>query len=102
MKDLRSNQNLTRKQPFEIEIDGEKITAYPGETVAAALTAAGKQILNYTAHQSPRGIFCGIGICWSCIVEINGIPNQRACQTLAVPGCQVRTQKGPGKWQANR
>jgi predicted molibdopterin-dependent oxidoreductase YjgC len=102
MKDLRSNQNVIRGKPFEIEVDGEKIIAHPGETVAAAMTAAGKLTLNYTTHETPRGIFCGIGLCWSCLIEVNGTPNKRACQTLAVPGCQVRTQKGPGKWQAHQ
>ena len=67
MKDLRSNHNVKRRKPFEIEVDGEKIIAHPGETVAAAMTAAGIMTLNYTNQQAPRGIFCGIGICWSCL-----------------------------------
>jgi predicted molibdopterin-dependent oxidoreductase YjgC len=102
MKDLRSNQSVTRQKPFEIEVDGEKIIAHPGETVAAAMTAAGKLTLNYTPQETPRGIFCGIGICWGCLIEVNGIPNQRACQTLAVAGCRVCTQKGPGRWQVDQ
>lgn len=102
MKDLRSNQNVRRGKPFQIEVDGQKIIAYPGETLAAAMTAAGKMTLHYTAQEQPRGIFCGIGICWSCLIEVNGIPNIRACQTLAVAGCRVRTQKGPGKWLVDR
>jgi hypothetical protein len=40
MKELRINKGLARGRPFEIEVDGRKITAYEGETIAAALIAA--------------------------------------------------------------
>ena len=95
MNDLRISKGVERGQPFEIEADGEKITAYKGETVAAALVAAGKMTTNQTPKRSePRGMCCGIGLCYSCIMVIDGIPNTRACQTMARPGTRVQTQKG--------
>jgi sarcosine oxidase subunit alpha len=86
-------QGVERGQPFQIEVDGEKIIAYEGETVGAALLAAGRRTLRYTnKRKRPRGIYCGIGLCQECRMKINGIANVQACRTLAAPGCQVETQ----------
>jgi len=93
VKDLRIPRYWKREAPFNIDVDGQKITAHKGETVAAAMIAAEKRVFNRTAQGKAQGLYCGIGLCWNCIMEINGIPNTRACQTLATPGCRVRTRK---------
>jgi D-hydroxyproline dehydrogenase subunit gamma len=98
MKKLRINKGVVRGKPFEIEVDGKKILAYEGETIAAALIAAGLLIFNRTEKRNePCSLYCGIGICHQCVMIIDGIPNTRACQTLASPGCRVETQIGHGK-----
>lgn len=78
-----------RGAPFTMEVDGQPVTAYEGETVAAALLAAGYRTFRHTAHGQPRGLFCGIGVCFDCLVTIDGRPHLRACQTLARPGMRV-------------
>jgi predicted molibdopterin-dependent oxidoreductase YjgC len=94
MKDLRVQKGVARGKRFEMEVDGETITAYEGETIAAALTAAGRLIMNCDAEgKDPRGFYCGIGLCWSCLIEMDDVANVRACQTLAAPGCRIRTQR---------
>lgn len=103
MKERRIEKGVERGRRFEVEVDGEKITAYEGETIAAALLASGRRIFRHTAKQgSPRGMYCGIGLCFECLMVINGIPNTRACQTLATPGCRVETQEGLGKWEERK
>ncbi|MGD9133257.1 MAG: (2Fe-2S)-binding protein [Desulfobacterales bacterium] len=93
-QERRVFKGVERGQPFDIEVDGQKITAYEGETIGAALLAAGRKTLRHTRkHEQPRGLFCGIGLCQECRMTINGIPNTQACQTLATPGCRVETQK---------
>ena len=90
----RVYQGVERGRSFEIEVDGEKIVAFEGETIGAALLAAGRRTLRYTNKlEQPRGLFCGIGLCQECRMTINGIPNTQACQTLATPGCRIETQK---------
>ena len=73
-------------------LDGEKVAARAGETVAAALTAAGRLAFRHTAGGAPRGLHCGMGACFDCMVTIDGRPGQRACMTLAADGMRV----GPG------
>ncbi len=92
--DKRIFKGVKRGQPFEIEVDGEKITAYEGETIGAVLLAADRRTLRYTHKLAqPRGLYCGIGLCQECRMVIDGIPNTQACQTLAAPGCRVETQR---------
>ncbi len=82
---------------FTFTMDGREVTAREGETVAAALMANGIRTFRHTAkHHEPRGIFCGIGQCTDCIMEIDGVMNVRACMTIAKPGMVVRTQEGLG------
>ena len=60
--------------------NGEKFTGTQGQSIAAALIANGQRELRRTRFgEEPRSIFCGIGICFDCVVTIDGIANQRAC-----------------------
>ena len=82
---------------FDIEFtfDGEKINAITGQSVAAALLAASQRTLRKSRfNNNDRGVFCGIGICFDCLVVIDGITNQRACLIEAKPGMRVQTQVG--------
>jgi predicted molibdopterin-dependent oxidoreductase YjgC len=81
--------------PFALSVDGEEITAYPGDTIAAALYAAGRRAWRTARNGEPRGLLCGIGVCFDCLVTVDGVPNIRACQALAQPGMVVVTgQRG--------
>jgi predicted molibdopterin-dependent oxidoreductase YjgC len=59
---------------------GRTLQARDGQSVAAALTAAGVRSWRTTRHGArPRGLFCGIGVCFDCLLTIDGRPAQRAC-----------------------
>ena len=80
---------------IEFTFDGEKIVAITGQSVAAALLSADQRILRKTRfNNNERGVFCGIGVCFDCLVVIDGITNQRACLIEAKPGMKVQTQVG--------
>ncbi len=96
----RVYKGVQRGRQFEILVDGEKIVAYEGETIAAALTAAGLRTLRHTKkYGHPRGLYCGIGLCQECRMVVNGVPNTQVCQTLAFPGCRIETQQSHQKRQ---
>jgi aerobic-type carbon monoxide dehydrogenase small subunit (CoxS/CutS family) len=91
--DLRIQNGITRRQPFHILMNGEQVVAYPGETIATALLAAGWHVFRHTAISGePRGMFCGMGLCFDCMVTVNGHPNIRACVTVAQPGDIIERQ----------
>ena len=78
--------------------DGREIPSVDGQTIGAALVAAGVRSWRTTArHGRPRGLFCGIGVCFDCLVTVNGQPSLRACLQQARPGDVVTTQHGAGR-----
>jgi len=77
--------------------DGQELEGYEGETIAAALHAAGVRILSHShVAKRPRGLFCAIGTCSSCLMTVDGIPNVRVCVEKLRAGMRVETQKGKG------
>jgi hypothetical protein len=82
------------------QFDGAPVAFRPGQTIGAALVAAGRMSWRTTrVAGAPRGIFCGIGVCFDCLVSVDGEPNHRACLVRAQPGQTVTTQEGTGHEQ---
>jgi D-hydroxyproline dehydrogenase subunit alpha len=74
-----------------LSFDGREIPVRPGQTVAAALWQAGVRAWRTTRVAGrPRGLFCGIGACFDCLVTVDGSANVRACLEPARPGSDVR------------
>ncbi|MFI8950033.1 (2Fe-2S)-binding protein [Streptomyces sp. NPDC053750] len=91
---------LVRARPASARtatVDGRTVEVLPGRTVAAALWGAGITSWRSTRGAGrPRGVFCGIGVCFDCLVTVNDRPNQRACLVPVRPGDVIRTQEGTG------
>jgi predicted molibdopterin-dependent oxidoreductase YjgC len=94
--DMRFGADPRRAKTVQIEVDGEYMDAFEGETIAAALLTAGKRVLNTTRRGSTRGIYCGMGLCQGCLMTVDGVTNVLACQTLVKPGIKIETQQGCG------
>ncbi len=78
-----------------IEFDGRRLPARPGDSVAAALLAAGHPALRTTpAGAAPRGPYCMMGACFDCLVEVDGVANVQACMTPVRDGMRVRPMPG--------
>ncbi len=89
---------LDNTETVTIYCDGMEILAIKGEPIAAALLSAGLRTFRKTVKTGePRGVYCGIGQCNDCIMEVNGIPNVRTCVTLVEEGMIIKTQEGLGK-----
>jgi sarcosine oxidase subunit alpha len=68
--------------------------AYEGETIAAALLAAGIFTFRLSPkHKEPRGLFCGMGSCYECLVTVDGAHAVRACVTPVSDGMRIETCK---------
>ncbi|ONI68315.1 FAD/NAD(P)-binding oxidoreductase [Kribbella sp. ALI-6-A] len=79
----------------QVTVDGKAVEALPGQTVAAALMATGRESWRTTRGAGdPRGVFCGIGACFDCLVVVNGTPDVRACQRTVAAGDRISTQAG--------
>lgn len=76
---------------------GQELSGYEGEPIAAALHAAGIKVLHKSLKLgNPRGFFCAIGNCSSCLVVVDGVANVRACTEKLKAGMRVERQDGVG------
>ncbi len=70
---------------------------YEGESIAAALHASGIKVLHHShKNGNPRGFFCAIGNCSSCLVVVDGVANVRACTEKLRAGMRISRQDGAG------
>lgn len=79
----------------EFTFEGQKMKGWEGEPIAAALHANGVRELR-EHNGRPRGFFCAIGNCSSCLMEVNGVPNVRVCVEPLTSGVVVKLQHGSG------
>ena len=101
-KAIRIDQGLQRGEPFSFDVDGESVPAFGGETVAAALMAEGRRTLRVTAgRKEGRGYYCGMGVCWDCMMWLEGEGSVQTCRLLAAPGMRLRSMKGAGPSEAS-
>lgn len=81
-------------------VEGQQISARHGESVAAAVLAAGLGPTRSTPiSASPRAPYCMMGVCFECLMVIDGRPNTQGCMTPATEGMQVSFQQGARGFQ---
>ena len=84
-------QDAGAKKTVDIEIDGQRESVPDGITVAAAMLLRGYTSFRHTPRNgSPRAVYCMIGHCFECLLEIDGRANRRACQQEVHQGMQIR------------
>jgi predicted molibdopterin-dependent oxidoreductase YjgC len=92
---------LERGPAVTLTLDGRPVTAYEGESVATLLLVEGNAATRLTQTGEPRGVFCGMGVCFDCLVVVDGVPNTRACVTWVRDGMDVARQDGLGRLKAS-
>lgn len=84
--------------PVAFILDGRAVEGRAGDTVAAALLAAGVETCRTSAvGGEPRAPYCLMGVCFECLVTIDGVGNQQGCLVTLRPGMRVETQIDRGK-----
>ena len=93
-------RRLSPPQPdtVTVDIEGKRVEVPAGETVAAAVLV---ESLGYTRthpiSDAPRAPLCMMGVCFECLMEIDGMPNRQACQVQVAEGMTIRRQYGAGR-----
>ena len=83
------------RAPVEVFIDGRSVAAREGDTVSAALLASGHDARRATAVSgAPRLPYCMMGVCFDCLVTIDGVGNRQGCLVPVSPGMKIEVQKG--------
>ena len=85
----RRIDSLQRGKEIVFYVNGRPTKAHEGETIHAALIAAGYRVFRKSSTHQPRGVYCGMGVCFECRVTVNHISSQLACVTVVEEGMEV-------------
>lgn len=89
----RSDQD--QRPLVQIFVDGVAVAARQGDTVSAALLASGRDVRRSTAvNGTPRLPYCMMGVCFDCLVTIDGVGNRQGCLVPVAADMQIEIQKG--------
>jgi D-hydroxyproline dehydrogenase subunit gamma len=84
-----------KEKSIIVFVEDEPVVVAKNDNVAVAVFAAGFDHTRLSpvsgTHRAP---YCMMGICFECLVEIDGVPNQQACMTPVKGGMHIRLQKG--------
>ena len=79
---------------FSFTYGDQVVAAQQGDTIASAFVNAGHLTCHIATDATPRGVFCGIGVCNECMVMVDDVPGRLACMTPVTPGIRVSPQAG--------
>ncbi len=89
--------DFSKRREVKFYWEGKEVCGLEGEPIASALHAIGVKTLHKSIKKGrPRGFFCAIGNCSSCLVVVDGVPNVRACTERLREGMRVEMQEGVG------
>jgi D-hydroxyproline dehydrogenase subunit gamma len=91
--------NAGSKKTIVIEFNGQPLDVPAGVTVAAALLAGGVSRFRSTpVSAAPRAPYCMMGVCFECLMEIDGVASRQTCLVEVKEGMKIRTQEGARDW----
>ena len=88
----RIRSGVSRGRRVAVEFEGKSVDAYEGETIAAALLAGGIKTFRKDGSGAGRGPWCGMGVCYDCLVRLEGKGEDRwvrACMTPVADGLRI-------------
>ena len=77
-------------EQIAVSVNGRRVTVASGSSVAVAVVIAGASC-RMSVSGEPRGPLCGMGICYECRAEIDGVAHRRSCQIACTTGMEIRT-----------
>ena len=101
------NASMFRKLPeadgpaLTLTIDGQPVSAHPGESVAAVLLRQATPMARRTpVNESPRAPYCMMGVCFDCLAIVDGVASTQTCQVTVRAAMRVERQLGKRSIQA--
>lgn len=92
---------IDQKTPLTLEIilDGKVVSVPENMTVAAAALYGGMASVRETPVSGAERLpLCMMGVCFECLMTIDGQPNQRGCQVVVQPGMVIERQLGAAQF----
>ncbi|WP_451978238.1 (2Fe-2S)-binding protein [Azospirillum endophyticum] len=84
-----------RHDRVTVHVDGHAVTVSAGDTAAAAVLASGLPYSRTTTVSgSPRAPYCMMGVCFECLMIVDGVPSRQGCQIIVRDGMHIERQLG--------
>ncbi len=101
------NRIFSPRKTVTIIYEGKEIAVEEGLSVAAAVLGAGDSRSRTSPPaagkpETERGPYCNMGLCFECLMEIDGLPNRQACITPVREGMRVARQSGDPEYTRQR
>ena len=81
-------------ETVSIIFEGKNLDVEIGHTVASAILVGENMVFRSSVVSGqPRGPYCMMGVCFECLIEIDGIPNQRACMIPVMQAMEIKRQQ---------
>ena len=93
-RDSRFKTQPENTSTARMTLDGETVTAQAGTSVAAAIIAHSGDASRITGKGAARTPFCMMGVCFDCLIEVDGHPNVQSCMITVRDGMVLRRQIG--------
>jgi len=77
-------------EQIAVSVNGRRVAVAAGSSVAVAVMIAGASCRTSVSGE-PRGPLCGMGICYECRAEVDGVAHRRSCQVACTTGMDIRT-----------
>ncbi|MBD1589600.1 (2Fe-2S)-binding protein [Pseudomonas typographi] len=78
-----------------LSFNDQPLTVPAGSTVAAALLMSGINRFRATpVSEAPRAPYCMMGVCFDCLVTVDGVPNRQSCLVEVAAGMRIHAQEG--------
>lgn len=92
---LFSVLDAAHRSTVTVYFNERRLEVPAGCSVAAALLAAGVERFRTTpVSGAPRAPYCMMGVCFECLVEIDGMPSRQSCLIEVRDGMRIRAQEG--------
>src|SRR2546425_13219964 len=89
----QAREQIDRSRSVTFFFHGKPVEAFAGDTIGSALYAAGRRVFSRSfKYHRPRGLLCCSGDCPNCLMQVDGVPNVRACVEPVRQGARVRAQ----------
>jgi aerobic-type carbon monoxide dehydrogenase small subunit (CoxS/CutS family) len=93
MKEAKSAMPSPAPIIGQVVVDDQQVDILEGDTLGSCLMRAEVLAMRRSRSGQLRGLYCAIGVCHDCLVTVDGVPNVRACMTLALPKAKVETER---------
>ncbi|OGA40366.1 MAG: sarcosine oxidase subunit alpha [Betaproteobacteria bacterium RIFCSPLOWO2_12_FULL_62_13] len=80
-----------------VVVDGAAVRVPASFTAAAAVLFNGSIARTTPVSGSPRAPYCMMGVCFDCLMEIDGVPNRQGCLVPVAEGMRINPQRGARK-----